>query len=109
MAAEQDKINVGSLVTITVVGIHVTLVTAFGVAALLGMADRDAEAVRWGEHGSPYAADIAEQQRLVSEGDTGGMSIHRAMDRVVITAQRAAGEGDGSSDSDNSESDESGN
>jgi hypothetical protein len=83
MACEDDKIPVAPLITITLVGIHVCLVVAFGVGALLGMAERDAEATRSAAFSSPYAASMADQRAAVQGGSEGGMSVDRAMDRIV--------------------------
>ena len=87
MACEEDKIPVAPLVTITVVGIHVCLVTAFGVGALLGMAERRAEAERAADLESPYLESIAEQQAAVHNGAAGGLSVDRAMDRIIRNQQ----------------------
>ena len=83
MACEEDKIPVAPLATITLVGVHVCLVVAFGVGALLGMAERDAEAERAANAARPYAASIAEQKAKVQNGGEGGMGDERAMDRLV--------------------------
>lgn len=87
MACEEDKIPVAPLATITAVGVHVCLVVAFGVAAMLGMAERKAEAERAAGLVSPYRAQIAEQRAAVEEGQSGGLSVERAMDRIVLNQQ----------------------
>lgn len=83
MACEEDKIPVAPLATITLVGVHVCLVVAFGVGALLGMVERDEEAQRAANQKSPYAAAMAEQKANVQNGGEGGMSVDRAMDRII--------------------------
>jgi len=83
MACEEDKIPVAPLATITMVGLHVCLVVAFGVGALLGMVERDEEAQRASNLKSPYAASMAEQKANVQNGAEGGMSVDRAMDRNI--------------------------
>ena len=83
MACEDDKIPVAPLATITLIGVHVCLVVAFGVGALLGMAERNEDAARAANAARPYAAAIAEQKAKVQNGSEGGMGVERAMDRVV--------------------------
>lgn len=87
MACEEDKIPVAPLATITLVGTNVCLVVAFGVAALLGMAERAHEAETSSELKSSYAASMAEQKDAVANGVEGGMSVDRAIDRVVRNAE----------------------
>lgn len=87
MACEEDKIPVAPLATITIVGTHVCLVVAFGVAALLGMAERQHEADSSASLKSPYAGSIAEQRDAVANGGDGGMSVDRAIDRVIRNAE----------------------
>jgi hypothetical protein len=87
MACEEDKIPVAPLATITLVGTHVCVVTAFGVAAMLGMAERAHEAEVSATVKSPYAQSMAEQEAVVANGAEGGMSVDRAMDRVVRNAE----------------------
>jgi hypothetical protein len=87
MACEEDKIPVAPLATITLVGTNVCLVTAFGVAALLGMAERAQEVKTGATLESPYAASMAEQQAAVTNGAEGGMSVDRAIDRVLRNAE----------------------
>ena len=83
MACEEDNIPVAPLVTITMVGIHVCLVVAFGVGALLGMVEREEEAQRAASMRSPYAASISEQKASVQNGSEGGLSGDRAFDRIL--------------------------
>ena len=83
MACEEDKIPVAPLATITMVGLHVCLVVAFGVGALLGMVEHEEGAERAQGHQSPYAASMAEQKANVQNGAEGGMSVDRAIDRII--------------------------
>lgn len=87
MACEEDKIPVAPLATITVVGTNVCLVTAFGVAALLGMAERAQEVKTSANMTSPYASTMAEQKAAEEQGVEGGMSVERAIDRVIRNAE----------------------
>jgi len=90
MACEEDKIPVTPMAIITVVGINVCLVVAFGVAALFHMAARNFEAERIADSRSSYADSIATQREAVETGSIGGMSVDRAMDRVVANAAAEA-------------------
>ena len=83
MACEEDKIPIAPLATITLVGLHVCLVVAFGVGALLGMVEREEEAQRAQGLNSPYAASMTEQKANGQRGAEGGMSIDRAIDRII--------------------------
>lgn len=87
MACEKDDIAVAPLATITLVGTNACLAVAFAVAALLGMAERAHEAKTSASLTSPYAESMAEQKAAIANGAEGGMSVDRAIDRVIRNAE----------------------